>query len=91
VVSRKEWATARRVLDEQAAQLTSRISRSAQALALAGFAALDGDVCQRLDHPQMTNSARRSLIMACVATVTGKPATPHRRWDPDRIQPQWIA
>jgi len=90
-ISRKEWATARRVLDEQAAQLTSRLTSSAQALALAQFAALDGDMWQRWEHPQMTTSARRALIQACVTAITVNPATPGRRWDPDRIQPDWIA
>jgi hypothetical protein len=90
-ISRKEWATAKRVLDQQAAQLTSRLSSSAQALALAQFAALDGDMWQRWEHPQMTTSARRALIQACVTGIKVNPASPGRRWDPDRIQPDWIA
>lgn len=90
-INRKEWATAKRVLDEQAAQLTSRLTSSAQALALAQFAALDGDMWQRWEHPQMTTSARRALIQACVTAITVYPATPGRRWDSDRIQPDWIA
>lgn len=90
-ISREEWATAKRVLDQQAAQLTSRLSSSAQAMALAQFAALDGDMWQRWEHPQMTTSARRALIQACVTAITVHPATPGRRWDPDRIQPGWIA
>lgn len=39
-ISRKEWATAKRVLDERAAKISSRINRSA----LAQFAALEGHV-----------------------------------------------
>jgi site-specific DNA recombinase len=88
-ISRKEWATAKRVLDDQAAQLSLRIKRSAQALALAEFAALDGDMWHRWQHPQMTASARRALILACVHAIDVRPAS-HRRWDPDRIQPDWI-
>ena len=38
----------------------------------------------------MTRAARRALIQACVTTITVNPASPARRWDPDRIRPNWI-
>ena len=46
---------------------------------------------QRWEHPQMTTSARRALIQACVICIKVQPAAPGRRWDPDRIQPDWTA
>ena len=55
-----------------------RIKRSAQALALAEFAALDSDIWQRWQHPQMTASARRALILACVHAIDVHPASQHR-------------
>ncbi len=88
-ISRKEWATAKHVLDAQAEQYTRRLSRSVHALALAEFAALDGDMWQRWHHPKMTDSARRALIQACVSAITVQPAD-GKRWNPDRIRPQWL-
>ncbi len=90
-ITRKEWATAKRVLDERAAGISGRINRSAQARALARFAALDGDMWERWKHPTTTSSARRALIPGCVTRITVQPASNGSGWDPDRIQPEWIA
>jgi DNA invertase Pin-like site-specific DNA recombinase len=90
-ITRKEWATAKRVLDDRAAKISGRINRTAQARALAQFAALDGDMWQRWEHPSMTSSGHRALIQACVTRITVQPASNGSRWDPDRIQPDWIA
>ena len=90
-ITRKEWATAKRVLDDRAAGISGRINRSAQARALAQFAALDGDMWERWKHPTTTSSARRALIQGCVTRITVQPASNGSRWDPDRIQPEWIA
>jgi hypothetical protein len=90
-ISRKEWATAKRALDDRAAKISSRINRTAQARALAQFAALDGDMWQRWEHPSMTGSAHRALIQACVTRIRVLPASNGSRWDPDRIHPDWIA
>ncbi|HEY1920503.1 MAG TPA: recombinase family protein [Streptosporangiaceae bacterium] len=90
-VTRKEWVTAKRVLDERAAALSTRINRTAQARALSQFAALDGDMWQRWEHPSMTSSGHRALIQACVTRIIVQPASNGSRWDPDRIQPEWIA
>jgi site-specific DNA recombinase len=90
-ISRKEWATAKRVLDASAEQHTRRLARSVHAQALAEFAAMEGDMWQRWAHPNMTDSARRAIIQACVTTVTVHPAD-GKRWNPDRIQPgQWLS
>jgi site-specific DNA recombinase len=89
-ITRRDWATARRVLDTEAERLTSRLARSTQARALTHFAALDGDMWQRWEHPSMTRAARRALIQACVTSIDVHPANPARRWDPDRIRPDWI-
>jgi DNA invertase Pin-like site-specific DNA recombinase len=90
-ITRKEWATAKRALDDRAAKISSRINRTAQARALAQFAALDGDMWQRWEHPSMTSSAHRALIQACVTSITVLPSSSGTRWDPDRIHPDWIA
>jgi len=90
-ITRKEWATAKRVLDDRAAKISGRINRTAQARALAQFAALDGDMWQSWEHPSMTSSAHRALIRACVTRIVVQPASNGSRWDPDRIQPDWIA
>jgi DNA invertase Pin-like site-specific DNA recombinase len=90
-ITRKEWATAKRVLDERAAKISGQINRTAQARALAQFAALDGDMWQRWEHPSMTSSGHRALIQACVTRIVIQPASNGSRWDPDRIQPDWIA
>jgi site-specific DNA recombinase len=89
-ISRRDWATARRVLDTEADRLTSRLARSTQARALSHFAALNGDMWQRWEHPSMTRAARRALIQACVTAIDVQPANAARRWDPERIQPVWI-
>jgi site-specific DNA recombinase len=89
-ISRKEWATAKRVLDDRTAKISGRINRTAQARALAQFTALDGDMWQRWEHPSMTSSGHRALIQACVTRITVQPASNGSRWDPDRIQPDWI-
>jgi hypothetical protein len=68
-----------------------RINRSAQARALAQFAALDGDMWQRWEHPSMTSSGHRALIQTCVTRITIQPTSNGSRWDPDCIQPDWIA
>ena len=89
-LSKRDWATARRVLVAEAERLTSRLARTTQARALTQFAALSGDMWQRWEHPVMTRSARRALIQACVTGINVHPASPARRWDPNRIQPDWI-
>ena len=88
-ISRKEWAAAKRALDTNA-EHTRSLARSTRALALAEFAALDGDMWHRWANPKMTDSARRALIQACVTAITVHPATTGHRWDPTRIQPQWL-
>lgn len=90
-ITKKEWATAKRVLDEDFTTISSRVNRTAQARALAQFAALDGDMWQRWEHPTMTSSAHRALLKACVIRILVQPASHGSRWDPDRIQPDWIA
>jgi len=76
-------------LDAKAEQLTRQLARSTHALALAEFAALDGDMWHRWQHPKMTGSARRALIQACVTAITVHPAQ-GRQWNPGRIDPQWL-
>jgi cell pole-organizing protein PopZ len=61
-ITRKEWATAKRVLDERATKISGQINRTAQARALAQFAALDGDMWQPWEHPSLTSSGHRALI-----------------------------
>ena len=39
----------------------------------------------------MTSSARRALIQGCVTRIAVHPPSSGSRWDPDRIQPEWIA
>jgi hypothetical protein len=39
----------------------------------------------------MTSSAHRALIKACVTRITVQPPSNGSRWNPDRIQPDWIA
>jgi hypothetical protein len=89
-ISRRDWATVRCALDAEGERLTSRLARSTQARALTHFAALDGDMWQRWEHPSMTRAARRALIQACVNSIDVHPANPARRWDPDRIRPDWL-
>ncbi len=88
-ITKKEWLTAKRVLDAKADQYTRQLARSTQALALAEFAALDGDMWQRWQNPKMTGSARRALVQACISGITVHPAT-GKHWNPARIQPDWI-
>lgn len=89
-ITRREWAEAKAELDAQADRFTSRLTHTTQARALAQFAALQGDMWQRWEDPAMTRSARRALIQACVTGIDVHPANPRKRWDPDRIKPDWI-
>jgi Recombinase len=57
------------------------------ALALAQFAALDGDMWQRWEHPQMTTCARRALIQACVTGIRVNPAAPAAAGTPTASSP----
>jgi len=43
----------------------------------------------RWNSPKMTDSARRALGHACVATITVHPAN-GKQWNPRRIDPQWL-
>jgi hypothetical protein len=45
---------------------------------------------QRWNQPAMTRSARRALMQACVTAIDVHTANPRKRWDPDRIKPDWI-
>ncbi|MGH3156438.1 MAG: hypothetical protein ACRDNF_07690 [Streptosporangiaceae bacterium] len=87
-ISRKEWATAKRVLDDQASQLTMRITRSVQARALAEFAALEGDMWEQWEHPQMIDSARRALILACCHAVDVNPRHTRQAVEPRPHRPR---
>jgi hypothetical protein len=42
-------------------------------------------------HAYHRRGAHRALIQACVTLITVQPANNGSRWDPDRIQPGWIA
>ena len=82
-------ASARRQLDDQLAKLTRSLSRDARTLALAQFAAMEGDMWDRWE--QLTSGARRALVEATADAITIHPVKVRGRhaFDPDRISIQW--
>jgi hypothetical protein len=87
-ISRKEWSTARRVLDDQVTKLTRQLSRSEHGRALAEFTAMDGDLRERWEH--LGTGARRALAAAVADHITVSPART-RHWNPDRVKITWRA
>jgi site-specific DNA recombinase len=89
-LTRKEWATARRALDDQLAKITRALSRDTHSTALAQFAAMDGDAWARWE--QLTTGARRALVEATAGPITIGPAHRGKRYfDPERVQITWKA
>ena len=90
-LTRKEWATARRALDDQLSKLTRSLSRDTRTAALAQFAAMQGDCWDRWEH--LTIGARRALVEATASPITIYPATVRGQhaFDPDRIKINWRA
>jgi len=89
-LTRKEWATARRALDDQLATITRALSRDTHTTALAQFAAMEGDAWARWE--QLTTGARRALVEATADPITIGPAHRGKRYfDPNRIQITWKA
>jgi hypothetical protein len=54
-VTKKEWSTARRAISDELERLTRALSRDAHSMALAQFAAMEGDCWDRWEH--LTNGA----------------------------------
>lgn len=89
-VTRKEWAAARKALDDQLTTLTRSLSRDTHTVALAEFAAMEGDCWHRWE--QLTNGARRALAEATTASIIIAPAHRGKRYfDPGRIKITWKA
>jgi hypothetical protein len=89
-LTRKEWATARRALDDQLAKITHALSRDTHSTALAQFAAMEGDAWTRWE--QLTTGARRALVEATADPITIGPAVRGKRYfNPDRIKITWKA
>jgi hypothetical protein len=89
IVSKKEWHTARRTISDELDKLTRSLSRDTHSLALAQFAAMEGDVWDRWE--QLTNGARRALVEAAADPITVYPAQRRgsHKFDPDRIKITW--
>jgi hypothetical protein len=90
-LTKKEWHTARRKISDELDRLTRSLSRNTHTLALAQFAAMEGDVWDRWES--LTNGARRALVEAAADPITVYPAKVRGRakFDPDRIKPKWRA
>jgi site-specific DNA recombinase len=89
-LTRKEWAAARRLLDDQLTALTRTLATGTHTAALAQFAAMEGDCWARWD--QLTTGARRALVQAAADPITIAPAVRGNRYfNPDRIHITWKA
>jgi DNA invertase Pin-like site-specific DNA recombinase len=90
-LTKKEWQTARRTISDELDKLTRSLSHNTRSLALAQFAAMEGDVWDRWE--QLTNGARRALVEATADPITIYPVKVRGRakFDPDRIKPTWRA
>jgi site-specific DNA recombinase len=87
-ISRKEWSTARRVLDDQVTTLTRQLSRNEHARALTEFTTAEGDLWARWEN--FSNGARRAVITAAADHITVTTAGT-KQWNPDRITITWRA
>jgi DNA invertase Pin-like site-specific DNA recombinase len=88
-LTKKEWHTARRTISDELDKLTRSLSRDGHGLALAQFAAMEGDCWDRWD--QLTNGTRRALVEATADPITITPAQHRGKFDPDRIKITWRA
>ncbi|HEX4062057.1 MAG TPA: recombinase family protein [Streptosporangiaceae bacterium] len=90
-ITRQEWAAARSELDEQLTTLTQALARDTHTLALAQFAAMDGDCWTRWET--LTNGARRALVEATTDQIIIHPVKVRGRaaFDPGRIDIAWKA
>ncbi len=88
-LTKKEWSTARQTITDEMARLTRSLSSGTHTLALAQFAAMEGDVWDRWE--QLTDGARRALVEAAADPITITPVKVRGRhaFDPDRIQITW--
>lgn len=89
-MTRREWQTARNRLDARADRLHRQLRGNEHALALLEFARLDGDIWQRWDA--LPIGGQRALVTACVDHILinpTDPTKPRKRFNEERIQPEW--
>jgi len=87
-ISRREWMTARTVIEQRLDQARARLVRVDRRAALRTFV---GGIEEMRDRWTRLNVAqRRAIVGAVLRTVQVQPARAGVRWDPTRFEPEWI-
>lgn len=88
-ISRREWMAARTPIELRLERARSQLARQSHANVLQPFIGTFDDMLSRWE--QMNVSQRRAVVGAVVHRIVVEPADPHKRWDPDRFKPDWVA
>ncbi|MGH3698372.1 MAG: recombinase family protein [Pseudonocardiaceae bacterium] len=88
-ISRKEWITARAVLEQKVTHARDQLIRRDSRAPLRSFI---GTYDEMLDRWQRFNvSQQRAIVSSVLRSIAVMPADRTKRWDPDRFQkPEWI-
>lgn len=88
-ISRKEWITARTVLEQKVTHARAQLLRRDSRAPLRAFI---GPYDEMLDRWQRFNvSQQRAVVSSVLRSIMVMPADRTKRWDPDRFQqPEWI-
>jgi site-specific DNA recombinase len=88
-ISRREWMTARTVIEQRLEAARARLARVDRRTTLRTFVGTVPDMIERWDR--LNVSQRRAIVGAVLRSVTVHPADPRKKWDPTRFEPEWIA
>ncbi|MBV9012624.1 MAG: hypothetical protein JO272_11340 [Pseudonocardiales bacterium] len=88
-INRKEWMTARAVLEQKVTRARTQLRRRDSRAPLRAFI---GTYDEMLDRWERSNvSQRRAVVSSVLRSIMVMPADRARRWDPGRFQqPEWI-
>lgn len=88
-ISRREWMTARTIIEQRLDAARARLARVDRGMTLRTFVGAVPDMAARWER--LNVSQRRAIIGAVLRSVTVRPADPQVKWDPARFVPEWIA
>ncbi|WP_431680131.1 recombinase family protein [Kitasatospora sp. KL5] len=88
-ISRAEWMAARTPFEERLTANRARLARISPRSALAGFLGSYEDMQERWQH-KLNDSQRRAIVAATVHRIDVLPASPRKKWDPDRFVFDWV-
>nr|WP_275404223.1 recombinase family protein [Pseudonocardia acidicola] len=88
-ISRREWMTARTVIEQRLDAARARLARVDRGATLRTFVGAASNMAERWER--LNISQRRAIIGAVLRSVTVHPANPRVKWDVTRFEPEWIA